>query len=485
MLGAAFGGTRGWLAIAAALGVSACTEKKPEGTGLDCFPKEAARWLASGQQQDEFAGRKDEKGQVTVYVDASGSMVGYVDGATEAERPLHDLLGSLENMFPAGGSPLTYKTFGTRIRPVEAGKHQQILAPGFFSCRGRAAADCDNKETRLDLVMREVEAQKDGLALVITDMWFSDPSSVTSGLVPLADPVENILADGRTIGVYGIPAPFAGKIFDLPGGASAAFTGKRPLILLAIGSKERVRGFTQQLARSPSAYLAQGMSSGGIRQSLFTIDPSSEVARSSDPLSAGNDPRVRRATVLDAIENVRVQQFRLERSGALRAPREPTDLPEWRGPDPRAFVDKAVWEGPMATRSLVWQRLGERCIPTDWSNPVKFSGGWHPAQQGGQSRYRLDPASFAAAFRRPGIYLVTGEVARTSLNQPNGATAWLRDWSFSTAQGRGESAAGGAPFYRTLNLGEFSRLLENALADAAERNPGPITGFTYVVEVAD
>lgn len=485
MLGAAFGRRRGWLVVAAAVTLSACPAKTPVGTGMACFPKEAARWLASGAPQDEFAGRKDETGQVTVYVDASGSMVGYVDGATEAERPLHDLLGSLENMFPAGGSPLAYKTFGSRIRPVEAGKHQQILAPGFFSCRGRAAADCDNKETRLDLVMREVEAQKGGLALVITDMWFADPASVTSGLVPLADPVENILADGRTIGVYGIPAPFAGTIYDLPGGASAKFTGKRPLILLAIGSKDRVRGFAQQLARSPSAFLAQGMSSGAIHQALFTLDPSSDVARSSDPLSAGNDPRVRRATVLEAIANVRVEQFRLERSGALRAPKQPTNLPEWRGPNPEAFLDKAVWEGPLATRSLVWQRLGKRCVPTDWSSPVKFSGGWEAGQQGGQSRHQLDPASFAATFRRPGVYLVTGEVARTSLSQPNSATAWLRDWSFSTVQGTGQSAAEGAPFYKTLNLGEFSRLLENALADAAERNPGPITGFTYVVEVAD
>ncbi|MEI9852289.1 MAG: hypothetical protein WDN24_17145 [Sphingomonas sp.] len=69
--------------------------------------------------------------------------------------------------------------------------------------------------------------------------------------------------------------------------------------------------------------------------------------------------------------------------------------------------------------------------------------------------------------------------------QPNPATAWFRDWSFSTADGAAAGRTGNGAFFRTLNLAEFARLLENALADAAEHNPGPITGFTFAVEVAD
>lgn len=484
MLGAALRRRRAWLSFAMAAAVVSCTgPAKPEGSGLDCFPKEAARWLASEGERSEFEGREDRNGPVTVYIDASGSMAGYVKGATEAERPLHDLVASLPDLFPAGSSPVTYKSFGSRIRPVGVGKQRELLEPGFFSCRGRSA-DCDNKETRLDIVMREVEGQRDSLAVIVTDMWFADPSSVTSGLVPLAAPLENILADGRAISVFGIPAPFHGTIYDLPGGASAPFSGKRPLMLLAIGHNERVRQFAQQLARSPSASIARGMTDGSIQQAIFTLDPSSEVARSPQPLSGGDDPRVRPAIVLEAIEGLRIQQFRIERSGALREPKQPTTAPEWRGPDEKAFLEKSVWEGPLASRSLVWQRRGERCAAADWPDPVKFQGGWESGQADGRKRYRLDPSSFVAEFRQPGIYLVTGEVARTSLNQPNSATRWLRDWSFGPLDRTGQSTERGVPFHRTLNLAEFGRLLENALADAAERNPGPITGFTFVVEVA-
>jgi hypothetical protein len=459
-----------------------CVRSPPNASGKDCFPAEARRWLSGDQPHDEFAGRRLKGGPLTVYVDASGSMAGYIAGATETERPLHDLISTIPELVPAGSST-AFKTFGTRIRDLPAGRQAEVLSSDFYRCRGRTGAECDNGETRLDLVMKDIERRKDDLALVVTDMWFADPANPTSGLVPLAAPLQAILASGRSIAVLGIPAPFSGKMYDLPGGGSAEFIGKRPLILLAIGSSERVGQLQQQLKRSSSAYLAAGMASGAIKQALFTLDPSAGIPREPAPLKAGTDRRVRRANVLNAMQGVRIQQFELDRSQARHGDPAGT-LPAWQGPAGESFLPHAVWQGPLASRSLVWTRRSKTCAAADWPKPTLTQVGWTADVAQGQKQYRLDPATFGEQFRRPGVYLVTGEVARVSLTQPNPATQWLREWSFSALDPDGRAAAGGA-FHRTLNLSEFARLLENSLAGAAEQKPGPITGFTFVVRVKD
>jgi hypothetical protein len=465
------------------LALAACGSSEPVGTGLDCFPQPAARWLAADQRPSEFEGRREASGPVTVYVDASGSMAGYLDGATEAARPLHDLIATIPGLFGAEASPVAYKAFGSRIRDVPAAERRRLLDRSFYSCQGNPAG-CDNQDTRLDLVLQEIQAQQGGLAIVVTDMWFSDPGSTTTGLVPLAEPLEAILASGRSVGVYGVRAPFAGTIYDLPGRRTAPHRGERPMMILAIGDNQRVRRFAEQMARSPSAFLARGFQSGSIRQAIFTLDPSSGIERSAQPLRGGTDARVRQAQVLEAVEGVRVQQFRIDRSGAMREPEEPATLPSWQGPADEAFMPNAVWRGPLAGRVSVYERQGESCTPEDWPEPVRMEGGWSDVPGSGQKKYTLDPAAFVADFRRPGTYLVAAEVARTSLNEPNEATAWLREWSFGAHQGADAAVAGDPRFFRTLHLAEFARLLENSLADAAERNPGPITGFAFVVQVA-
>jgi hypothetical protein len=467
------------------LSATGCKKADRVGAGLECFPKDAALWVAGETQPSSFEGRRDAGGPVTVYVDASGSMVGYLDGATDSERPFHDLVATLPTMFASGGTtPVSFRSFGTRIREVGAGQHTQLVERGYYSCANRSRADCDNQDTRLDLVFGEIQGQPDQLSIIVTDMWFSDPASVTTGLVPLAQPLEEILASGRSVAVYGIRAPFRGNIYDLPGGATAPLSGHRPLLVLAVGPDDRVRRFSEQLSRSPSSQLARGFSDGSVHQSVFTLNPAVGSTRSAEPLGSGEDPRVRQAQVFEAIEGVQVQQFRIDRTRANREPEEPLPLPAWTGPDDQAFMPNAVWRGPLSTRLLVWNRSGQQCVPEDWDEPTITSLGWSEAP-GSARRFTLDPGAFVGEFRRPGTYLVTAQVARTSLNEPNEANGWLREWSFGAHQGLDAARAENGRFFRTLHLAEFARLLENSLADAAERDPGPIIGFTFAVEVTD
>lgn len=473
------------VAAGASLLLAGCGDRRV-GSGLDCFPAAARPFISSAEGAAGFeAGTRQSGGPVTAYIDASGSMAGYIDGATEARKPFQDLIATIPDLFPAATSPVSYRAFGSRIREVPRGQQAQLLQRGFYSCGTSGGAGCDNQVTRLDLVMNAIEREPDRLAIVVTDMWFADPSSPTTGLVPLARPLENILAGGRTIGVYGFRAPYRGTIFDLPNGQVASFAGDRPLIVLAIGSAERVAQFGEELSRSSSSYLEESMRPGTTKQAMFTINPARQAQREAAPLGASTDPRIRRAPVLDALDRVRVQQFRIARDAALRPPRTPASPPAWEGPSDETFVPNAVWRGPLATRTRVWERRGDTCSAADWPRePATYQKGWSEAESG-KRRFALDPGEFVGSFRRPGVYLLTAEVARTALDQPNPATAWLRQWSFSASQGASAATAGEPGFFRTLHLSEFARLLENSLTEAAQRNPGPIMGIAVVVQVTD
>lgn len=450
---------------------------------LDCFPKEARRWIAKAESEDGFRGRPETSGSVAVYVDSSKSMVGYIDGATETRKPFQDLIRTAPALFRGPASPVSFWAFGTRIRSIAAGQQDQLLNSGFYRCAHQGDEGCD---TRLDLVLNEIDAHPERLAIVVTDMWFDDPRSQTTGLVPLADPLANILASGRTIAVYGFRAPFDGTVYNVPpGNQSLRFAGERPLFVLAIGSAERVQEFNDKLSRSASSYLNTSMQRGTAHRALFTLNPATEHRPEAAPLAGGTDARVRRTPVLEAMNGVQVQQFRISRSDALREVEGRPAPPSWQGPADRIFIPGAVWRGPLARRTSVWERRGNQCLGADWLEPARARSGWTDAPQAGQQRFVLDPAQFIEEFRGPGVYLVTAELARTALTQPNEATRWMSDWSFSADEGAPAATAGDPRFFRTVHLSEFARYMENALNEAARRRPGPIVGITFVVEVAD
>ena len=468
------------LGAVAACGPGACASVQ---TGLSCFPPEAARWLS--EVDGEGVRAESALHGADLYVDSSGSMMGYVDGATETRRPFQDLLATIPSLT---GGRTSYIAFGTQLRPLASGQEQQLLGRDFYRC-ARSAPECDNQDTRLDLVLDRIARGRPGappgLAIVLTDMWFANPGSATTGLVPLAAPLEAILESGRTIAVFGIPAPFRGTIYDLPGARTAPFQGERPLIMLVIGDGADVRGFGAGLARSPSAFLASSIRDGTMRRSLFSLSPplSDDHPPSRNPLQGGNDRRVERSTVLEAIEQVQVQQFRISLDRALREAPPGTVPPAWQGPSDRHFSPHAVWRGQLSGRTRVWQRRAERCVAADWLDPAVYEGGWSAAD-GAQARFTLDPAAFVERFRQAGTYLVSAEVTRVALAQPNPATQWMRNWSFAATDAPGAATRDGG-LHRTLHLSEFARLLENSLAEAAERRPLPVTGFTFVVEVVD
>lgn len=468
----------GVIALVSAVMLSGC-DPKPSKKGLDCFPPEATPWIYLANDTMARPEGAPHAGHATIYVDHSASMAGYVAGDTTVERPFHDLVHTLPQTLREIAATSDYRAFGATISDVVADP-RIFDSPAYFSCAAKGDAGC---ESHIDQVLTRVADQPGELAVMLSDLWFDNSQSETSGLADLKPPLARILASGRTVAIYGVAAPFSGKIYDLPTGNPATATvthvGRHPLFMLVVGSKTQVLAFDKQLGRSGSGPLAQAATNGTIRRSIFTVAPGPDHPRQRAPMDAGTDPLFKTPTN-ETFGKASIQRFRLG-EGAMFGRIGKSVGPSWTGPRDDAFIDYAVWQGKMTPRTRIWQRRSEQCSKDAWTSLGTMEGGWSDAE-GGKQRFSLDPARFYGRVRRNGTYLLTGELLRSSVDSPNPANAWMREWNLTP--GAAAMAAARPPMlFPTLNLAEVARIMEGSLATAAERHGGGITGFSILVKV--
>lgn len=445
-----------------------------------CFPEAARPWIHVAKPGRSVENTSAATG--TIYVDRSGSMVGYIKGATPNARPLQDLVGNLPAMLGTQQVSTQFKAFGKTIsQPLTQAEQGALMQPAYYSCAKAGA--CDNQESHLDNVFKEIATNKKGMALVVTDLWFSNSDIQTSALSALADPLAQILATNRAVAIYGISSPFDGQIYDLPYASSpAAFQGEHPLFLIAVGSNEQIANFHESWKRSPSPYLAQELGSGRVKRTVFTLNPAARTEARASPLSASNDSRISQQPVLETREGLNVQEYLLNSDDAFR-PAPGAVPPQWKGPDANSFIPDSVWAGRFEARTRVWERRDTACTDTDWLEGSQVNGLWSEGGSGPRT-FTLNPERLVTELGRAGTYLLAGEITRTEVASPNPASEWIRRWSFGPGDPyRARQATNGSSFFPTLHLSEVARLLENALAVASRRQPSPVVGFAVVVKV--
>jgi hypothetical protein len=464
--------------------LGACGSTAPGGAGLSCFPKDAARWIYAPQREDKQP--QSEGGAATIYVDRSGSMVGYINGATAFDRPLQDLVGSLPATLRANGVQAGYRAFGRTLSDTLPDGQKLLQTGAFYGCTFADVSKCENQESHLDAVFGEIAAKKDEMAVVISDLWFTNSDIQTSGLTVLQPQLADILTSGRSVAVYGIDAPFAGRIYNLPDASgserSVPVEGRHPLFMIVVGSKHQVLKFGEEFVRSGSKGLAEGIAAGRIRRSIFTVDPGPESAREKEPVERGAHPRLI-ATKFEPENGASVQQFSLLPGLPTKQGTAQPKAPTWTGPKDASFLTDAVWEGPLSARTRIWFRKDSQCRPTSWAEARELEEGWSDAPGAGKKTLTLDPSRLGARLNRSGVYLVSGELKRTSVRVPNPANAWMRGYWNLAPEAATRIAAAPPPFFPTLNLSEVARLMENALATAAERKDAAVVGFSILVKV--
>lgn len=469
---------RAKLAILFYLIAVGCTSGGGEKRGVNCFPEQARRWIYVAAAKPKLE-QTAAKATATVYVDRSGSMVGYIDGATSVDSPLVNLLGTMPEILSSISRNIGYRAFGKSLTEPIADGANVTVTPSFFNC-----ANCDNEDSRLNLAFDRIAANPDEIAILVSDLWFKNSEVSTTGIAALKEPLARILESGRMISIYGFDAPFDGYIYDLPTAVPNAvqakrYKGRHPLYLVVVGTKEQNVAFQDALKKTPVEKIALG--ADDIPRVHFTVDPGPLTPRSKKPLTLGNNPKLRSAN-FSSYDDLIIQQFEWDGEMSSALTQNQLVHPTWTSPKPEDFIANAVHEGSLVPSLHYWKQNNKKCDKTSWSPSSKLEVAWK--QDAASASLELNPKIFVGKFKRDAIYLVSGQLDRQGIKRNSPATSWMRAWNLDPEAAMAGEGADDERF-PTLNLDEFARLMEDTLDDVAKRKDGGIIGFSVLVKVSD
>lgn len=155
---------------------------------------------------------------------------------------MHDVL---PNMLFGSGRKAALSAFGTEIAPADRQLLSQARDPQYFTTN---PLRLDGRI--VDPLQRALEAPKESLTVILTDLFLSGTDMPETGASPLRRPLGRLLRDGRSVGIIGIMAPYKGRIHDLPlSPTSVNYEGVRPLFMLVVGPRDQVQAFHAELHR--------------------------------------------------------------------------------------------------------------------------------------------------------------------------------------------------------------------------------------------
>lgn len=453
------------VAIVALLGAAASCSPQASKTARDCLP-EGVR-AATSKPSDAF-------GRVQIYIDGSQSMAGYFSPAAGSTNPMADILRLVDRLGREQSVPVEFAAFG---REIVAIPREAALGPYSrqerYNCRG---GGCDNQESRIDNVLDGVASMpRDALSVVVTDLWLDNLSFAGSSQVALGGPLQDVLRQGKAIGVLGSMAPFAGPIFGVPGAGTYRGARERPLFVIIVGPPAAVVKLKDRLLQSESPHLAAER----VRFSLFSTDMALPPLGPPKlrPIGGG----VARRSVLGPGILAGVPQYRLQRGlalqqgGSIRASHDPS----------AAFPEGAVWSGPARLTTRVWRLSDpadlEKCAAGTWREIPRLSDAWRPdGPESGTAEFALDSRS-TAPLADGNIYYVLAEMGTKGLAVPNPQTQWIRDWSLSPADSAA-FAADQPETFKALNVASLAELMER---EVARQRPSGVTAlrFGFIVQI--
>ncbi|MEO7692226.1 MAG: hypothetical protein ABIS51_23275 [Sphingomonas sp.] len=405
-------------------------------------------------------------------------MAGFIRGSTSDEKPLADLVGLLPSLDTIDRTKVQVIRFDRKISDLKPADVSRMQTEAGYICPA-SNRNCDAQESHIDQALGKIAAgDPKALSVVVSDLWLANSEVLTTDGVALSKPLADIFASGRSVAIYGFESPYAGRVDDLPSGDGNVTASRRYLFLFVAGPVDRLQAFHGAMKNAPSASIARALANGKAHYSLFTLEPVISVADGTQPFDLEPKSPLAKGNFLTVRTGVRVPQFELDKGKVLRAGGSGA-VPgaTWRGiPDSR-ILPGAVWQGTSHGTTKLYRQSDDKCLPKggDWRDEGVFASGW-PSD--GSAGFTLDSSELATL--PSGTYLLVGTVRRTSLQSPNTATQWMRDWSFDTSS---EPEAVRRPVMPTLNLAETARLLEIALLKSAEAKPMKIGGFAVAVKI--
>ena len=419
------------------------------------------------------AGPAAASGPMHVYWDGSLSMLGYVDGQSSTVRPLGDAQILLHDFAQSHNLRQDWSKFGAQIAGVR--DPGTLATKDSYTCQGRRG--CDNRQSRMDSVLNAMAASDPStLNVMVTDLWLSDDSFTGSPQVALGGPLRALLRQGRSIGLVGVRAPYAGPVYDLPSKSRYMGASERPLFVLLVGPRAEVMGAYAALARSGSPSFTPERT----HFSLFTAAPAqSWLGAASGVHASGASALPTTVLPVDAVGGLPQYRFRM---GAAKAGGAISAHVDGAG----RVLPGAVWAGPLTAATKVYL-LGDehalgRCAATAWQAFPALRGAWRQTPGSASAADFTFDARTAAGVVPGRDYLVVASLGAKTVSRPNPADAWIRDWGFSPDEEPGYVAKK-PKFFKTLNLGDVASLLEGALADTTPAQGRDLAQFGFIVKV--
>ncbi|RUQ41300.1 MAG: hypothetical protein EKK69_02520 [Candidatus Competibacteraceae bacterium] len=262
----------------------------------------------------------EEAGPVVVWVDASGSMAGYLRRGKplSGDIPYKDLIQTLPQWMDMVASKVDYFRFGKTVQAMSRGDFLNAARESFY--RDPRLKDSSRIS---DPIAKAVEQDASVLTVIITDLFLSGAELDLSASGALRRPLTQALQQGKHVALLGIRNPFSDKIYDLSGGKPLDYTGERPFYLILIGPETRIATLYRRLQQE----ILSNLPADYYHFTLFTPDLIDTPAPStpSTPRNSGIKP----ARILKNSQP-NMAQFAVERDSAplvLDVPLAPLKTP--------------------------------------------------------------------------------------------------------------------------------------------------------------
>ena len=418
---------------------------------VGCLPGEPPAAVARPVAADALA----------VYLDVSQSSTNF--GRGTGESAYRDLIAWLVDLGSEFAEARSYG-FAERIAEIDEDVFVGAARGDVNPC-----GPCGFRESRLDDVLAAIAApeSRESLAVVVTDLWIDNSDLIGSARLALQRPIRSILADGRAIGVLGVPAPYSGQVYDVPvpSGTTSIPAGRvqqRPVFALMIGPPGQVVDLERRIAGEVF------MNAGQAQRHFSLFTPTLTVEGPVEHRLAPQGPGVRRAYVL-AIEGANVPGFLIDRravdpligDGAEAGPALAAPLS---GVGHAGAPAPGDYDLAAETWTLVPPEPSAACDADAWY-PLDIGRALQQVTDSGGPVVGLDVSHPDLLAIRPGeIAFLRYRVAVETLQQSGPGTAWLDDWSFDAGEAAG-LRSDPPPLFPALNLSEFGRILEIAMGE--------------------
>jgi hypothetical protein len=274
---------------------------------------------------------------INLYLDASGSMRGYLQGDAPEFPAFRTFIEILQRVL----GPAKEFSFGSQVREIPPGHSFEIFNTASYA----------DPVTRVELVFQRVRDQD--LTVIVTDLLQRN-----NDINSLMHELDAVIDKGMTIGVIGTRIAYRGKIDLVDIGATRkgfmGFAGSLPVYCLLVGNRSAVQGVLDDFATHADALRRKDMV-----PALVLFDPNMAAQPPTTPqLRVAENNAIHSALPLiskDATDPDAT--FHAMLYSGLRGPAASADL----------FVALRLpadrYQVPPTPRDIVWQLSWERYEP--------------------------------------------------------------------------------------------------------------------------